>query len=210
MNLLIADDHTLLRRGLLEILAEEFPDAVFGEAATTQETRDRLSERAWDVLVLDIFMPGRSGLEILEDIRRRRPRPAVLVLSSAPEEQLALRVLRAGANGYLNKQAAPEELVHAVRRLLEGRHYVSAGMAERLAAEAGQLQIPAHATLSNREFEVFQLLVSGRSLKEIAQQLSISAKTVSTFHIRIWEKLGVHNDVEMVRYAMEHGLVGQC
>lgn len=207
MKILIADDHVVLRKGLIQILAEEHPNAQFGEASTTSETLDNLSRRRWDVLVLDIFMPGRSGLEVLYDVRRQHPDLPVLVLSSAPEEQLAVRVLKAGARGYLNKQAAPEELVKAVGKLLAGGRYVSAAMAERLVAEISQADRPAHDQLSDREYAVLQLLVAGRAIKEIADELSLSPKTVSTFHTRIWEKLRLHNDVELVRYAIEHGLV---
>ena len=206
MKILLADDHALLRQGLKQILAEEFPEAEFFETGTTQETVSLLLEQGCDVVVLDVFMPGRSGLEVLETARQLNPRPAVLVLSSAPEEQLAIRVLRAGASGYLNKQAAPEHLVQAVRKVLQGGKYVSATLAERLASEAGRVAKAPHEKLSDREFQVMRLLVSGKSLKEVAHELSLSAKTISTFHTRIWEKLGVKNDVELVHYAIEHRL----
>jgi DNA-binding NarL/FixJ family response regulator len=207
MKILIADDHAVLRKGLIQLLAEEFPDAQFVEASTTPETLNCLSRQRCDVLVLDIFMPGRSGLEVLYDVRRHHPNLPVLVLSSAPEEQLAVRVLKAGASGYLNKQAAPEELVKAVRKVLEGGRYVSAAMAEQLAEEISQAERPSHDKLTDREYAVLQLLIAGKSIKEIADELSLSAKTVSTYHTRIWEKLRVRNDVEMVRYAFEHRLV---
>lgn len=207
MRILVADDHAMLRKGLIQILAEEYPDAHFGEASTTPETLDSLSQHHWDALVLDIFMPGRGGLEVLHDVRRHHPNLPVLVVSSAPEEQLAVRVLKAGASGYLNKQAATEELVKAVRKVLAGGKYVSTAMAERLAAEISQTDCSPQDHLSDREYAVLQLLVTGKSIKEIADELSLSPKTVSTFHSRIWEKLRVHNDVELVRYAIEHGLV---
>lgn len=206
MNILIADDHAVLRKGLVQILAEDYPGAHFGEASTTAETLACLSLQPWDVLVLDIFMPGRTGLEVLHDVRRHHPNLPVLVLSSAPEEQLAVRVLKAGASGYLNKQAAPENLVLAVRKVLAGGRYVSAALAERLATEVSQAGGSPQDKLSDREFEVMQLLLAGRSLKEIAAEISLSPKTVSTFHTRIWEKLRVRSDVELVRYAQEHGL----
>lgn len=207
MRILIADDHAVLREGLKQILTEEFPQAEFGQAGTTHETLERLQRERWDVLILDIFMPGRSGLDVLAEVRQSHPRLPVLVLSSAPEEQLALRVLKAGASGYLNKQAAPESLVEAVKKVLAGGKYVSAGLAERLAAELAHPTKRPHELLSDREFQVMQMLVAGKSLKEIAAALSLSVKTVSTFHTRIWEKLRVHNDVELVHYALEHGLV---
>jgi two-component system invasion response regulator UvrY len=206
VRVLIADDHVVLRKGLMQILSEEYPDAQFVQASTTPETLRCLAQQSWDVLVLDIFMPGRSGLEVLYDVKRQHPNLPVLVLSSAPEEQLAIRVLKAGASGYLNKQAAPEELVTAVAKILSGGRYVSAAMAERLAAEISQPDRPPQDKLSDREYTVLQLLVAGKSIKEIADELSLSPKTISTFHTRIWEKLRVNNDVELVRYALEHGL----
>ncbi len=206
MNILIADDHALLRKGLVQILMEEFPDAHFGEAANAVETMNCLARRKWNVLVLDVFMPGRSGLEVLTEVRQPYPKLPVLVLSSAPEEQLAVRVLRSGASGYLNKQTAPEDLVKAVTKVLAGGRYVSAAMAERLATEIGQTSPTRHEKLSDREYAVLRRLAAGDSIKKIAGDLSLSAKTVSTYHTRIWEKLGIGNDVELVRYAIEHGL----
>ncbi len=211
MRMLLADDHAILRKGLIQLLMEEFPEAQFGEASTTAETLDSLSQRAWDVLVLDIFMPGRGGLDVLQDVRRLYPSLPVLVLSSAPEEQLAARVLKAGAWGYLNKQAAPEELVKAIRKILAGGLYISAVLAERLAEELRQpAHRPLHDSLSDREFAVLRLLVVGKSVKAIASELSLSAKTISTYHTRIWQKLHVHNDIALIRYAIEHGLAGKA
>jgi DNA-binding NarL/FixJ family response regulator len=210
MRILLADDHALLRQGLKQILSEEFPEAEFAEAGTTQQTIDCLLKQSCDVVVLDVFMPGRSGLDVLETVRQMSQRPPVLVLSSAPEEQLAVRVLRAGASGYLNKQAAPEHLVQAVRKVMQGGKYVSAALAERLASDAGRVVELAHERLSDREFQVMRLLVAGKSLKEVANELSLSAKTISTFHTRIWEKLRVKNDVELVHYALEHHLTDRA
>jgi two-component system invasion response regulator UvrY len=206
VRILLADDHELLRKGLMQILGEKYPDAELGEAIDTAGTLELLSRQAWDILILDIFMPGRGGLEVLGEARREHPRLPILVLSSAPEEQLALRVLKSGACGYLNKRAASEELVQAVGKLLSGGRFVSPAIAELLAEEAAQAAMAPHASLSNREFEVLRLLVAGGSIKEIASELSLSAKTVSTFHTRIWEKLRVQNDIEMMRYALEHEL----
>ena len=205
MNILIADDHALLRKGLIQILADEYPDAYFGEAPTTSKTIACLSQSPWDLLILDIFMPGRSGLEVLSEVKRQHAKMPVLVLSSAPEDQMAVRVLKAGASGYLNKQTAPEDLVQAVEKLLAGGRFISHSIAELLAAEIG-LDFSLHDKLSDREFGVLQLLVNGKTVTEIASELFLSPKTVSTYHTRIWEKLRVKNDVEMVRYAMEHGL----
>jgi DNA-binding NarL/FixJ family response regulator len=207
MRILVADDHEVLRKGLLQILAEKYPDAEFGEAGTSAEALDRLSRQTWDILILDVFMPGRGGLEVLAEAKYAYPGLPVLVLSSAPDEQLAIRVLKSGAGGYLNKQAASEELVKAVGKLLSGGRYVSPAIAELLAKEAAQDRFAPHASLSNREFEVLRLLLAGKSIKETASELNLSAKTVSTFHTRIWQKLCVQNDVEMTRYALEHKLV---
>jgi len=209
MKILVADDHAVLRKGLRQILAEEFPDAQIGEAATTPETLELISRQRWDVLVLDIFMPGRSGLEVLHAVRTQMPDLPVLVLSTAPEEQMAVRVLKAGASGYLNKQAAPEKLVQALRKILAGGKYISEVLAERLAVEITRPDRPGPDVLSDREFTVLRLIVGGRSIKEIAGELSVSVKTVSTYHTRIWEKLGVHSDVELVHYAVAHGLTGE-
>ena len=208
MIILIADDHAVLREGLKQILAEEFPEAQFREAGTTQQTLECLAQGpACDVILLDIFMPGRTGLDVLQQVRTSHPHLPVLVLSSAPEEQLALRVLKAGASGYLNKQTAPENLVYAIKRVLAGGKYISQALAERVAVAAAQDERPPHELLSAREFEVMRLIVAGKSLKEIASELSLSIKTISTFHTRIWDKLNVKNDVELVHYAIEHRLM---
>jgi two-component system, NarL family, invasion response regulator UvrY len=205
MNILIADDHALLRKGLIQILADEYPAAHFGESSTTPETLDCLSQSPWDLLILDIFMPGRSGLEVLSEVKRLHAKVPVLVLSSAPEDQMAVRVLKAGASGYLNKQTAPEDLVRAVGKILAGGRFISSRVAELLSLEIGQ-DVSLHDKLSDREFAVLQLLGDGKTVTEIASVLSLSPKTVSTYHTRIWEKLRVKNDVEMVRYAIRHGI----
>ncbi len=210
MRILIADDHSVLRRGLIQILVDEYPKAEFGEAGSYEEIMAKLETGAWDILILDIFMPGRSGMEALQQVRDEYPQLPVLVLSSAPEEQLGLRVLKVGASGYLNKQTAPEELVMAVGRILKGKRFVTANLAEHLLLDVSrndQEKRP-RAALSSRESEVLQLLVAGKSLKEIAGTLGLSVKTVSTFHTRIWEKLNVENDVELMRYALQNGLAG--
>jgi len=207
MRILLADDHAALRRGLQQILEEEFPEAQFGGAGTTGETLECLHQHPWDILVLDVFMPGRSGLEVLQEVRQNHPRLPVLVLSSGPEEQLALRVLKAGANGYLNKQSAPKELVQAVRKVLAGGRYVSATLAERLAGEVGGASGLPHEKLSDREFQVMQRLVTGQALKQIAADMSLSVKTIRTFRTRLLEKLRLQNDVELVHYALEQRLV---
>jgi two-component system, NarL family, invasion response regulator UvrY len=206
LNILIADDHALLRKGLIQVLSENYPTAHFGESSTTQETLICLSQTPWDLLVLDIFMPGRSGLEVLSEVRRIHYRLPVLVVSSAPEDQMALRVLKAGASGYLNKQSAPEDFVMAVKKILSGSRYVSDRISEQLVIEIGQRNRPTHDNLSEREYTVLLLLLAGKSITQIASELSLSPKTISTYHTRIWEKLRVKNDMEMVQYTIAHGL----
>jgi len=208
MTILLADDHAVLRAGLMQILRDAFPDAEFGEASTSSETLECVGGRHWDVVVLDLFMPGRGGLEVLRDIRRQDASLPVLVLSSAPEEQLATRVLRAGASGYVNKQVAPEQLVQAIRVVMTGRRYVSDAVADRLVQEVGRAAAHPDDTLSDREHDVLRRILAGQTVKEIADDLCLSPKTVSTYHIRLWEKLGVHNDAELVRYAVAHHLGG--
>jgi len=207
MRILIADDHAVLREGLRQILAEAFPMAEFGGAGTTTETIECLGRGRWDILVLDVFMPGRNGLDVLHEVRKNHPKLPVLVLSSAPEEQLGLRVLKAGASGYLNKQTAPQKLVRAVTSLLAGGKFVTATLVEKLVAGAGAADLLPHETLSDREFQLMQLVLAGRSLKEVAAELSLSVKTIRTFHARLLKKLALKNDVELVHYALEHRLV---
>jgi DNA-binding NarL/FixJ family response regulator len=207
IRILIADDHPVVRKGLQQLLIEEFPGAEFGGSATVPETLKNLRERRWDILVLDLFMPGGNGLGVLQEARQKYPRLPVLVLSSAPEEQMGVRVLRAGASGYLDKQTVPEHLVQAVRKVLGGGKYVSATLAEQLATEAGRGGQPLHEKLSEREFQVLHLVVMGRSLKQIAGDLSLSVKTVRTFHARLLAKLHLQSDVDLVHYALDHRLV---
>lgn len=206
MRILLADDHAVLRRGLKTILSEAFDPVVFGECGTTTETLALLEREPWDLLILDIFMPEGGGVEVLRAVTQRELRLPVLVLSSAPEEQLAMRMLLAGAAGYLSKQTAAEELTRAVTRVLSGAKYVSNKLADRLAREFVRPSLSAHENLSEREFQVLQLILEGKSLKEIAAELSLSPKTISTFHTRLLDKLGLHNDVQLVYYALEHRL----
>ncbi len=206
-SILIADDHAILRQGLKQILAEEIPGAKFGDAGNAAEALALLHKQAWDALVLDINMPGRNGFEVLAEVRRGFPRLAVLVLSSTPEDQLGVRAIKAGAAGYLNKQTAPERLVEAVQTVLAGRQFISGSLGERLVAELRRgTDRPRHEALSDRELQVCKLVAAGKSVKEIAAELSLSAKTISTFHCRAFEKLGVKNDVELVHHLRQHGL----
>lgn len=207
-RILLADDHAILRQGLKRILADEMSGATFGEAGDSAAALALLHRQAWDVLVLDINMPGRNGFEVLDEVRRKFPFLPVLVLSSTPESQIGVRAIKAGAAGYLNKQVAPEKLVEAVQKIMAGGKFIGESLALKLVDELRRGAAgPAHVSLSERERQVCRLIVAGRSAKEIAGELSLSAKTISTFRSRALKKLGVSNDVELVHYAREHGLV---
>lgn len=207
--ILLADDHAILRQGLKQILVEEFPDAVFGDAGDAAQTVEQLRLAPWDVLILDITMPGRNGFEVLATVRRDFPIVRVLVLSSTPEDQLGVRALKAGAAGYLNKQTAPEQLVEAVRQILAGERFISKALAQRIAADLGRPEgeRALHEALSERELQVCKLMAQGKTVKVIADELSLSAKTISTFRSRVFEKLALHNDIELAHYVSEYGLL---
>lgn len=208
MRILLADDHTVVRQGLKQILAEVFKNAVFGDAGNAQETLDLIGKEKWDIVILDITMPGRGGLEVLREIKKLCPRLPVLVLSVHPENQFALRVLKLGAAGYMTKESAPEELVGAVKKVLAGGRYVSTSLAETLALNLSSGSVrPLQELLSDREFQVLRLIASGRIVSEIARELSLSVKTISTYRTRILEKMRLKNNAELMHYAMEHQLV---
>ena len=206
---LLADDHPVIRAGVRGLLRDRFPGAVFVEAATAREALAAAREPAViHGILLDINLPGRSGLEILGELREAQPRAPVLVLSMHSEEQFATRALRAGAAGYLTKDQAPEELARAVEKVLAGGHYVSAALAEHLAATLhARAPEAAHEALSAREFEVLRMLARGRNGKEIAALLSLSFKTVSTYRARVLQKLRLHSNAELAQYALRHGLL---
>ena len=208
INVLIADDHPIVRQGLRQILSE-IPDMVVaGEAVNGQETLDQVRAGNWDVLVLDITMPDRSGLDILKELKHQRPHLPVLVLSIHAEEQFAVRLLKAGASGYLTKENAPDELVKAIRKVVGGGKYISQNLAESLAFSLDEASDrPRHETLSDREFQVMQMMASGKTLAEIAEELSLSAKTVSTYRTRLLEKMKLKTNAEIIRYAIENGLI---
>jgi len=205
---LIADDHAVVRQGLRQILQETSDMRVTGEAATGPEALDRARADSYDVVVLDITMPGRSGFEVLKELRIEQPELPVLVLSMHAEEQFAVRLLKAGAAGYLNKESAPEELVKAIRKVVTGGRYVSPTLAEKLAFEidAGSDKL-AHETLSDREFQVMRMMASGKTVKEIAAELSLSVKTISTYRARILAKMNLHTNAELIHYAITNQLV---
>jgi two-component system invasion response regulator UvrY len=208
IRVLIADDHPIVRQGLRQILSE-IPDMVVaGEAVNGQETLDQVRAGGWDVLVLDITMPDRSGLDILKELKHQQPDLPVLVLSIHAEKQFAVRLLKAGASGYLTKENAPDELVKAIRKVVDGGKYISQNLAESLAFSLDVTSDrPRHETLSDREFQVMQLMASGKTLTEIAEELSLSPKTVSTYRTRLLEKMNLKTNAEIVRYAIENGLV---
>jgi two-component system invasion response regulator UvrY len=209
VKILIIDDHEVVRRGLRQILSDAFPSALFGEAATSQEALDLAAREKWDILLLDINIPGRNGLEVLEEVHKDQPKTPVLVLSAFPEQDFAIRALKLGAAGYLTKQSASDELHAAVRKALEGGKYVTASLAEKLAARLGQdlQQTPPHEALSNRELQILRMIASGKTIKEIASELSLSEKTIATYRARIAEKLNLTTNVEFTRYALKHNLV---
>src|SRR5688572_15126932 len=208
MKILIADDHAILRRGLRNLLQEEFVALEVAEARDSREALDQMVREEWDLILLDINMPGRGGLEVLTETRRVRAKAKILVLSAYAEEEFALRAFQLGASGYLNKQTAFDELLLAVRRILGGGKYVTASLAERMAATlGGQLQPEPHEALSTRELQVLRLIAVGRTLKEISNELALSEKTVATYRARIAEKMGLGSKVELTRYALQHKLV---
>jgi two-component system, NarL family, invasion response regulator UvrY len=208
MRILLADDHAVVRRGLKQILAEAFKRSTFGEAATAREALEQVWNGHWDVVILDLTMPGRSGLEVLKEIKRARPKLAVLVLSMHPEDQFAVRLLKAGASGYMTKESAPDELVGAVNKVVSGRRYVSAALAEKLASLIVHDPSAApHESLSDREFLVLRMIASGKPVGAIARELSLSIKTVSTYRARLLEKMCMSNNSELVHYAFQNQLV---
>ena len=208
-KILLADDHAVVRKGLARILAESFSDVVIGEAQDAQEALALCERESWDLVVLDVSMPGRNGLELLKQLHNGY-KPPVLVLSMHPESFYAVRALKSGASGYLNKMSAPEDLVRAVRKVLSGGKFVTPAVAEQLASNLdGDAAKPPHEILSDREYEVLCLLASGKTLTEVACQLSLSPKTVSTYRTRILEKMKLRTNAELTWYAMQHGLVSR-
>ena len=208
LRILIVDDHPIVLQGLKQTLADAADVGEIREAATGQEALDLVRQGDWDAVVLDIGLPGRSGLEILKDIKRERPRLPVLILSMHPEDQYAIRALRAGAGGYLTKEAATEKLVDAIRKITSGGRFISPDLAERLATELTVDPTgPPHASLSDREFEVLRLIASGISVGDVADRLSLSVKTVSTYRARILEKMRMKNNAELMQYVLANRLL---
>lgn len=208
MKALIADDHAMIRVGLKQTLAQAFPGVEIGEAQNAQEALDLVRKKKWDLVIMDISMPGRSGLDVLPDIQLARPGLPVLVISMHSEDQFAVRVLQAGAAGFISKAAPPEELALAVRKILGGGRYVSEAVSQALIHRIGKSgDRPPHELLSDRELQVMCMFAAGKPNKQIAAELCISAKTVSTYRARILEKLNFQSTAEITRYAIKNGLV---
>jgi two-component system invasion response regulator UvrY len=207
LKILIADDHPVFRRGLKQIIAETTDIVVVDEAANGLEVLNKMKAGDFDLVLLDISMPGKTGIDVLTQLKYERPKLPVLMLSIHPEEQYAVRALRAGASGYLTKESAPDELVAAIRKVSTGGKYVSASLAERLASmvQSGGEELP-HQTLSNRELHVMHLIASGKTVSEIAKELSLSVKTISTYRARILGKMKMKNNAELTRYAIDNNL----
>jgi DNA-binding NarL/FixJ family response regulator len=208
LNILIVDDHAIVRRGLKQILEGEKDLATVSEAKDGHEALQMTRDQAWDLVILDINLPGQSGLDVLIELRHLNPKLPVLIMSMYSEDQYAVQAFKAGAVGYLNKQSAPEELVKAIKKISTGGKYVSDSMAEILAAKLNtQREKTAQEILSTREYQVLILIASGKTLSEIAATLSLSIKTISTFRARILTKMNLKSNAELTYYAIHHGLI---
>ncbi len=208
MRVLIADDHFFVRQGLKQVLGDAFKDIEFGEAIDGQRALEMVWAEQWDVFLLDISMPGRGGLDTLKDVKRERPSLPVIILSMHPEDQFAIRTLKLGASAYVKKESAGSDLVKAVEAALKGMRYITASLAEKLAAHIHEDRAGnPHEALSDREYQVMCLLASGNTVKEVGASLSLSVKTISTYRTRILEKLKLKNNSQIMRYAVKHGLV---
>ncbi len=205
-KVLLADDHSFVRLGLVQILKDEYPSMVIKEVSDGQSLVNEVSLHDWDLVISDLDMPGRSGLEALQQIKLLKPNLPVLILSIYTEDLYAVRLLRAGASGYLNKNAAPEELINAVQRIFMGKKYITPEIAEKL-LDQPEIKKKPHETLSNREFEIFKLLAIGRTTSQISEDLSLALTTVSTHRHRIMEKLGLSTNSELTRYAISHHII---
>jgi DNA-binding NarL/FixJ family response regulator len=208
IKVLIVDDHPIMRKGLKQVLAEASDIVVAGEASNGQEALNRVLENDFQVILLDISMPGRSGLEVLSQLKKMKPSLSILILSTYPEEQYAVRALKSGASGYLTKESLPEELIAAIRKVARGGKYVSAALAEKLAFDlSDDADKPLHEALSDREYQVLCMIASGKTVKVIATELALSVKTISTYRRRILDKMKMQNNAELTHYAIQQGLV---
>ena len=209
IRILIADDHAIVRRGMKQLLLEQYPFARIGEASNVEELiREIITHKDWDVVVCDMNMPGRSGLDAIMQIKEIAPGLPVLIMSMYPEDQYALRVLKSGAAGYLTKETIHDDIVRAIETVIKGKRYITLSLAEKLAESVNNDSVkPLHEVLSDREFDVFKLLASGKTITEIANQLSLSSTTVSTYRSRIMEKMKMKSNAELARYAIEARLI---
>lgn len=208
IKILIADDHTIVREGIKQILAEMPEVTVTDEARNGQEVLQNVWDKDYDIVLLDITMPGRSGLDVLKQLKNDKPALKILILSMHPEEQYAIRAFKAGACGYLTKESSPNELIEAIRKVSIGKKYVSSSLAETLASHLeAKSEKPLHDTLSDREYEVMCMIASGRTVKEIAGELALSVKTISTYRARILEKMGMKNNAQLTHYTIQNQLV---
>jgi two-component system invasion response regulator UvrY len=209
MRILIADDHAIVRKGIRQLLMEEYPLATIEEVGDGETLIAKTNTQEWDVVICDLDMPGRSGLDAMQQIRVTHPKLPVLIMSIYPEEQYARRLLKAGAAGYLNKDAATEDLAKAIRQVLQGRKYISPTVAQIIANDLGHdgADKASHESLSNREFEIFKLIASGKSVSEIADKLSLSSATISTHRARLLVKMNLRTNAELTRYALNNKLI---
>jgi len=209
MKVLIADDHIVVREGLKHIIEEQHKPVTFGDARDGGEALDLIWKEEWDLVLLDIHMPGRDGLEVLREARKHRPKMPILMLSGSPEGEYGVRALKDGASGFISKEASESEFMRAVSEVLAGRCYVAPGVVQQLARQvADPANKPAQEKLSDREYQVMKMLAAGQTVKEVAAELSLSVKTVSTYRTRILEKLGLASNVDIARFALKAGLVG--
>jgi two-component system invasion response regulator UvrY len=208
IKILLADDHAVVRQGVKQILVEAFSEGIFGEARNVPELLDLVRQEKWDIVVLDLTLPGEGGLDALKQIKHDQPQLPVLILSMHPENQYAVRTIKAGAAGYLTKESAPEELVNAIRKIREGGKYISASLAEKLAHHVfADDDRPPHEKLSDREYQIMCMIASGKEVKQIADELSLSVKTVSTYRARLLEKMNMQTNAELTFYAISNKLV---
>jgi DNA-binding NarL/FixJ family response regulator len=208
MQILIADDHSVVRKGLRLILAEAYPHAQIDEVPDAVDLLKKVSKQLYTVIISDITMPGRSGVEIIKEVKEFAPKTPILVLSVHAAEEYAVRAIKAGASGYLTKDSAPDELVKAVEYILRGKRYITPEIAELLADSYGDnFEKAPHEILSDREFEVMKLIAAGKSISDMAEMLSLSVNTISTYRARILEKMHMHSNTELIKYAIEHKLV---
>lgn len=207
LKILIADDFPLFRRGVKDLLTDGLGAVMFEECGNAHDLLELVRHKKWDIVILDIGMPGTTGTDALQQVKRERPALPVIMLSMHPEDQYAVRMFRAGANAYLTKASAPEELVTAVKKVLAGGHYVSPSLGEKLVYSLHQdAEQKPHELLSDREYEVMRLLASGKTISEIAESLHLGTTTVSTYRARLLEKLRLKNNAELMRYAVQHGI----